>query len=70
MSNHVYRVVEVVGSSPDSLDAAIRNAVARAARTTRNLDWFEVTQIRGQLDGGEVAHVQVGLKIGFRLEEE
>ena len=70
MSNHVYRVVEVVGSSPDGVDAAIRNAVARAARTTRNLDWFEVTQIRGQLDGGEVAHVQVGLKIGFRLDDE
>jgi flavin-binding protein dodecin len=69
MSNHVYRVIEVVGSSPDSVDAAIRNAVARAARTTRNLDWFEVTQIRGQLDAGELAHFQVGLKIGFRLEE-
>ena len=69
MSNHVYRVVEVVGSSPDSVDEAIRNAVARAARTTRNLDWFEVMQIRGQLDAGEVAHYQVGLKIGFRLDE-
>lgn len=69
MSNHVYRVVEVVGSSPDSVDEAIRNAVARAGRTTRNLDWFEVMQIRGQLDAGEVAHYQVGLKIGFRLDE-
>jgi flavin-binding protein dodecin len=69
MSNHVYRVIEVVGSSPDGVDAAIRNAVARAAGTTRNLDWFEVTQIRGQLADGDVAHVQVGLKIGFRLEE-
>jgi flavin-binding protein dodecin len=70
MSNHVYRVVEVVGSSPEGVDDAIRNAVARAARTTRNLDWFEVTQIRGQLDAGAVAHVQVGLKIGFRLDDE
>ncbi len=69
MSNHVYRVVEVVGSSPDSVDEAIRNAVARAGRTTRNLDWFEVTQIRGQLHAGDVAHYQVGLKIGFRLDE-
>lgn len=69
MSNHVYRVIEVVGSSPEGVDAAIRNAVARAAGTTRNLDWFEVTQIRGQLADGVVAHVQVGLKIGFRLEE-
>jgi dodecin len=70
MSNHVYRVVEVGGSSPEGVDGAIRNAVARAARTTRNLDWFEVTQIRGQLDAGVVAHVQVGLKIGFRLDDE
>jgi flavin-binding protein dodecin len=70
MPNHVYRVVEVVGSSPDGVDDAIRNAVARAAQTTRNLDWFEVTQIRGQIDGGGIAHVQVGLKIGFRLDDE
>ena len=70
MSNHVYKVVEVVGSSPDGVDAAIGNAVARAARTMRNLDWFEVTQIRGQLDSGAVAHVQVALKIGFRLDDE
>ncbi len=69
MSDHVYRVIEVVGSSPDGVDAAIRNAVTRASATTRNLDWFEVTQIRGQLADGGVAHVQVGLKIGFRLED-
>ena len=69
MSDHVYRVIEVVGSSPEGVDAAVRNAVARAAATTRNLDWFEVTQIRGQIAEGEVAHVQVGLKIGFRLED-
>ena len=69
MSNHVYRVIEVVGSSPDGIDAAVRNAVARAAATTRNLDWFEVQEIRGQIADGDVAHVQVGLKIGFRLEE-
>lgn len=69
MSNHVYRVIEVVGSSPEGVDTAIRNAVARAATTTRNLDWFEVTQIRGQLADGGVAHVQVCLKIGFRLDE-
>lgn len=69
MSNHVYRVIEVVGSSPDSIDGAIRNAVSRVAQTTRNLDWFEVTEIRGQLDEGDVAHVQVGLKVGFRIEQ-
>ncbi len=68
MSDHVYRVIEVVGSSPDGVDAAVRNAVARAAETTRNLDWFEVTEIRGQLADGAVAHVQVGVKIGFRLD--
>lgn len=69
MSDHVYRVIEVVGSSPGGVDAAIRNAVARAGATTRHLDWFEVTEIRGQLDDGGIAHVQVGLKIGFRLED-
>jgi flavin-binding protein dodecin len=69
MSDHVYRVVEVVGSSPDGVDAAVRNAVARVSATTRNLDWFEVTEIRGQLADGQVAHVQVGLKVGFRIEE-
>ncbi len=68
MSDDVYRVIEVVGSSPDGVDAAVRNAVSRAAETTRNLDWFEVTEIRGQLADGGVAHVQVGLKIGFRLD--
>ena len=69
MPDHVYRVVEVVGSSSDGIEAAIRNAVARAASTTRNLDWFEVGQIRGHLEDGEIAHVQVGLKIGFRLDD-
>ncbi len=68
MSDHVYRVIEVVGSSPDGIDAAVRNAVARAAETTRNLDWFEVSEIRGQLADGAIAHVQVSVKIGFRLD--
>ncbi|MEU6036652.1 dodecin [Actinomadura sp. NPDC047616] len=69
MTDHTYRVTEIVGSSPESVDAAIRNAVARAAQTLRHLDWFEVTEIRGDLSQGEVAHYQVGLKVGFRLEE-
>ena len=69
MSDHVYRVIEVVGSSPDGVDAAISNAVSRAAATTRNLDWFEVTEIRGHLENGEVGHVQVTMKVGFRLDE-
>jgi flavin-binding protein dodecin len=69
MSDHVYRVSEIVGSSPDSLQQAIRNGVARAGRTLRNLDWFEVTEIRGQVANGEVAYFQVGMKVGFRLED-
>ncbi|GAB7006029.1 dodecin family protein [Nocardioides sp. AN3] len=70
MANHTYRLTEVVGSSPDSIDAAIRNAVERASATLRNLDWFEVTQVRGQVSDGRVEHFQVGLKVGFRLEDE
>jgi dodecin len=70
MANHTYRLTEVVGSSPDSIEAAIRNAIERASRTLRNLDWFEVTQVRGQVSDGRVEHFQVGLKVGFRLEDE
>jgi dodecin len=66
---HTYGITEVVGSSPSSIDDAISTAVARAATTVRGLDWFEVTEIRGHLEDGHVAHYQVGLKIGFRLEE-
>ncbi|MEV4440593.1 dodecin [Streptomyces sp. NPDC049577] len=69
MSNHTYRVTEIVGSSPDGIDQAVRNGIARASQTLRNLDWFEVTQIRGQLAEGGIAHYQVGLKVGFRLED-
>jgi flavin-binding protein dodecin len=68
MSDHTYRVTEIVGSSPDSIDQAIRNAISRASTTVRNLDWFEVTEVRGHIDGGDVAHFQVGLKVGFRLD--
>ena len=70
MSDHVYRVTEIVGSSADGVDQAIRNAISRAAQTLRNLDWFEVAEIRGHLSDGEVAHVQVRLKVGFRLEDQ
>ncbi|MFE9621564.1 dodecin [Streptomyces sp. NPDC006527] len=69
MSNHTYRVTEIVGTSPDGVDQAIRNGITRASRTLRNLDWFEVTQVRGQIEDGEIAHWQVGLKVGFRLED-
>ncbi|MFF3014485.1 dodecin [Streptomyces sp. NPDC057939] len=70
MSNHTYRVTEIVGTSTEGIDQAIRNGVSRAGRTLRNLDWFEVTQMRGHIENGEVAHYQVGLKVGFRLDEE
>jgi dodecin len=69
MSEHTYRVTEIVGSSPESVDQAIRNGVKRASQTLRNLDWFEVTEIRGHLENGEVGHVQVTMKVGFRLDE-
>lgn len=69
MSDHVYSVSEIVGSAPGTIDDAIRNALARAAKTLRNLDWFEVTEIRGQLgEDGAIAYYQVMLKVGFRLE--
>lgn len=70
MSNHTYRVTEIVGTSPESVDKAVRNGIARASQTLRNLDWFEVTQVRGHIENGEVAHWQVGLKVGFRLDGE
>ena len=68
MSDATYRVTEIVGSSPESLEQAIRNGIARANQTLRNLEWFEVSEIRGQIADGAVAHFQVGLKVGFRLE--
>lgn len=69
MTDRTYRITEIVGSSPDGVEPAIRNAVRRAGQTLRHLDWFEVTEIRGQLTDGEVTHFQVGLKVGFRLED-
>ena len=68
MSNHVYSVSEVVGTSPDGIEQAVTNAVTQAARTVRHLDWFEVVNVRGQLADGAVAHWQVTVKLGFRLE--
>ena len=69
MSEHTYRIVEIVGTSPDGTDAAIRNGISRAAQTTRNLDWFEVASVRGEIEDGAVAHFQVALKVGFRIED-
>jgi len=68
MADHVYKVVEIVGSSSKSTDDAIQNAISRAAKTLKNLDWFEVIDNRGHLKDGKIAHFQVALKIGFRLE--
>jgi flavin-binding protein dodecin len=64
----VYRVTEVVGTSKDSVQQAVRNAVKRANETLRNLDWFEVNEVRGTIEDGEVGEFQVSVKIGFRLE--
>ena len=68
MSNHVYKLIELTGSSPVSADDAIRNAIARAAATVRNMRWFEVVEIRGHIEGGQLAHWQVTVKIGFTLD--
>jgi flavin-binding protein dodecin len=67
--DHTYRIVEIVGTSSEGVDASIRNGIQRAGRTLRNIDWFEVTEIRGHLQDGEVADWQVGIKVGFRIEE-
>ena len=69
MSNHVYRLSEIVGSSPTSVDDAIRTALRKASQTVRNIEWFEAKEIRGQVVDGDVAHFQVTLKIGFRVED-
>ena len=68
MSDHVYRLSEIVGSSPVSVDEAIRNAIAKAAQTVRNIEWFEAREIRGQVVDGGVAYFQVTVKIGFRVD--
>jgi flavin-binding protein dodecin len=69
MSGHTYKVVELVGSSPQGSDEAIQGAIARAAKTLRNLDWFEVVETRGHLVNGKIAHWQVKIKVGFRMED-
>jgi len=69
MDDHVYRVIEITGSSEKSISDAIEMAVSRASKTLRHLRWFEVTQMRGHLDGGKIQHYQVTLKIGFTIED-
>ena len=67
--DHVYRVIEITGSSPKSISDAIQTAVSRASKTLRNLRWFEVVQTRGHIDGGKISHYQVTLKIGFTIDD-
>jgi dodecin len=69
MSNRTYRVTEIVGTSHEGVDDAIRNGISRASQTLRALDWFEVTQVRGNIVDGQIEHYQVGLKVGFRLDD-
>ena len=69
MANRTYRLTEIVGTSPNGVDDAIRNGVSRAGQTIRHIDWFEVQEIRGHIRDGEVDHFQVAMKIGFRLED-
>jgi flavin-binding protein dodecin len=68
VSENTYKITEIVGTSPDGIDEAIRNGVARASQTLRHLDWFEVQEIRGYLKEGTVDHFQVTMKLGFRME--
>ena len=68
MSHHVYKTIELVGSSESSVEDAVSTAIGKASQTVRNLRWFEVIETRGQIEGGRVAHWQVTLKLGFTLE--
>jgi flavin-binding protein dodecin len=70
MTDHVYRLIEVVGSSPSSVEDAIQSAISKASSTLRHIRWFEVVETRGQVQDGKVAYYQVTLKVGFALEDE
>lgn len=69
MSNHVYKKIELVGSSPESMEDAVKNALSRASKTLRNMRWFEVTETRGHIENGKIAHWQVTIMVGFTLDE-
>jgi flavin-binding protein dodecin len=69
MDNHTYKKIEITGTSDESMEAAIENAVAKASKTVNDMRWFEVTETRGSIEGGKVAQWQVGLKVGFTLKE-
>ena len=68
MSTHVYKIIELVGSAPNSIEAAIENAISQAGESVKHMRWFEVVQTRGHVDGGKVGHYQVTLKLGFAIE--
>lgn len=68
MSDHVYKIIELTGSSPDSTDQAIRSAIRKAGETVKHMDWFEVVETRGSIQNGDVQFWQVTIKVGFRIE--
>jgi flavin-binding protein dodecin len=69
LSDHIYKIVQLVGSAPSSVEDAIQNAIARAPKSLKHLRWFEVLETRGQIEGGKVSHYQVTLKVGFTLDD-
>ena len=69
MDDHIYKIIQLAGSSPDSIEEAVQNAVSRASQTLHNLRWFEVVETRGQIEDGQVVHYQVVMKVGFSLED-
>ncbi|HEX4637948.1 MAG TPA: dodecin [Chthoniobacterales bacterium] len=69
MADHIYKKIELVGSSPNGIEEAVKNALTRAKKTIRNMRWFEISETRGYLDEGDIAHWQVTLKVGFTLDE-
>ncbi len=69
MDDHIYKIIQLAGSSPDSIEEAVQNAVSRASQTLHNLRWFEVIETRGQIENGQVVHYQVVMKVGFSLED-
>ena len=69
MDEHVYKIIELAGSSTDSIEDAVQNAIARASQSLKNLRWFEISETRGQIEDGKVAHYQVVLRVGFSLED-
>jgi flavin-binding protein dodecin len=69
MSNHIYKKIELVGSSPNSVEEAIQEAITTASRSLEHIDWFEVNEVRGDVKNGQIGHFQVSLKVGFRLND-